>query len=720
MGASFFDAAQTLLGAGAYPLTMSRARTTVPLSLFVSVFALACTPRSATGSPPPAAGGGGHGSSYIGRPTAGDPHGDGRDVQPTGAHHFVARPHEPHFASQPSGPPLLLTLPRYVDGSYQCFGGAHLDQRPYGYGYRYGAAPSSGVAQGSGGASAPRPTAPATAKSRGGERFSASAPTAAEASPSVGRTGPVPGDAAKPSAPSKNEGLRREYAARDDEQRLRAPDPHYPPSPPPAGADGFGVPVYLSNDDTMSLSSAQRVIWAIEHFAPIPREHVRPHELLNYFSFQSQPVASDHDFSVMANIAALDSSQARLALAIQGRPLTRSSRRNVNLAYVVDRSGSMDAEGRMEYLKQGLLRSLDELKHGDVVHITLFDSSVCQLAENFVVGRDDLSQLRSSIGRIAPLGSTNLHDGLTQGYAVADRSYQPGYSNRVVMITDAEANTGVTDQTLIGMVGQHYDARRIRLSGIGVGSTFNDSLLDELTERGRGAYVYLGSPSEVDAVFGSRFVSLVETIAGDVHFRLHLPPSLAMGTFYGEEASVHKERVQAVHYFAGTSQLFLSDLKLRDGVVPTTDDIMLTIEYEDPESGQARVEEFPFRLGDIEGRSPNLDKASYVDAFARSVESLTDRPLPPSYSEARYGWADHSAGAACRDERQAAAFFAAPIQGDSEVRRIEQLWDTFCSRYPVATRPPAPPRPVPHYRPEAPRHNDYAPPDTWPGATSSR
>ena len=75
-----------------------------------------------------------------------------------------------------------------------------------------------------------------------------------------------------------------------------------------------------------------------------------------------------------------------------------------------------------------------------------------------------------------------------------------------------------------------------------------------------------------------------------------------------------------MHYFAGTSQLFLSDLKLRDGVVPTTDDIMLTIEYEDPESGQARVEEFPFRLGDIEGRSPNLDKASYVDAFARSVE----------------------------------------------------------------------------------------------------
>jgi len=499
------------------------------------------------------------------------------------------------------------------------------------------------------------------------------------------------------------------------------PDQRYAVPPPQDRNDGgFGQAVYLSNDDTMSLSSAQRVIWAIERFAPIPREHVRPHELLNYFAFQTQPVARDHDFSVMANIAELDPSQARLALSIQGRPVTRSERRNVNLSYVIDRSGSMAAEGRMDYLKQGLLRSLDELKHGDVVHVTLFDTDACQLAENFVVGRDDLAQLRSSIARIVPEGSTNLHDGLQRGYEAADRAYQPGYSNRVIMVTDAEANTGITDQALIATVGQHYDARRIRLSGIGVGSTFNDSLLDELTERGRGAYVFLGSASEVDAVFGSRFVSLIETVAGDVHFRLHLPPSLAMGTFYGEEASTTKERVQSVHYFAGTSQLFLSDLKMQGTALAQEDDIMITIEYEDPESGQARVEEFAWRLGDIAGRAPNLDKASYVDAFARSVQTLSERPTPPSYSEQRYGWVDGSAGAACRDQKAAGAYFAAPIQGDGEVRRIEQLWDTFCSRYPVAVRPPVTPRPLPYERPSEERHNDFAPPDTWPGATSRR
>jgi Ca-activated chloride channel homolog len=698
---------------------MLLARRTVPLTLLLSLILPACTPKHATGSPPPATGGtgGNPGGNYVGRPVPGEP---GPAVAPTGTDpassaHFTARTHEPHFAPALVAPPVLLTLPRYVNGSSSCFANPEPYQ-PYGY-----------VGQGYGTSGGSYSSGAGVGRSGGSHRYAvnpnqATASAAPEAKASAARPSPPPAPAAADAWRGASEPQKRTDGSAmgpigggaDRERREMAPY-----SPPQPSRDAFGQPIYLSNDETMSLSSAQRVIWAIERFAPIPREHVRPHELLNYFSFQTQPVAGDHDFSVLANITELDQSQARLALSIQGRPVTRSSRRNVNLAYVVDRSGSMAAEGRMEYLKQGLSRSLDELKHGDVVHITLFDTGVCQLAENFVVGRDNLAELRSSIARISPEGSTNLHDGLTRGYEAADRAYQPGYSNRVVLITDAEANTGVTDEAMIATVGQHYDARRIRLSGIGVGTTFNDSLLDQLTERGRGAYVFLGSPGEVDAVFGSRFVSLVETIAGDVHFRLHLPPSLAMATFYGEEASVNKERVQSVHYFANTAQLFLSDLKLRDAALAPQDDLMLTIEYEDPESGQARVEEFAFRIGDVRGRAPNLDKASYVDAFSRTVRALSDRPLP-SYTEQRYGWADDQAGSECRQQKAAASFFAGPIQGDPEVRRIEQLWDTFCSRYPVAVRPPVTPRPLPYRAPNPERHNDYAPPDSWPGATSKR
>ena len=85
----------------------------------------------------------------------------------------------------------------------------------------------------------------------------------------------------------------------------------------------WGQAIYLSNDDTMSLSSAQRVIFAIDKFLPLPIENIRPHELLNYFSFETAPVAPQDDFSVLADIAP-DPNQAgiyNLALAVKGRPV---------------------------------------------------------------------------------------------------------------------------------------------------------------------------------------------------------------------------------------------------------------------------------------------------------------------------------------------------------------------------------------------------------------
>lgn len=478
------------------------------------------------------------------------------------------------------------------------------------------------------------------------------------------------------------------------------------------GEQDWGAAIYLSNDDTMSLSSAQRLIYAVEQFAPIPAEHIRPHEFLNYFSFQSAPVAHDHDFSVQAQIAPNPEDPGSLALGfvVQGRPLSTATRRNANLSYVIDRSGSMQAEGRMEYLKEGLLRSLSELKHGDIVHLNVFDDVPCQLAQNFVVGRDSMAELRSLIDRIQPLGSTNLHGGLEQGYAVADAAYQAGYTNRVIMITDANANTGVTDEELISLVGKHYDQRRIRLSGVGVGRDFNDALLDRLTERGKGAYVFLGSNAEVDAVFGPRFVSLIETVATDVHFRMQLPPSLALKTFYGEEASTNKEQVQAIHYFANTSQMFLSDVVSRSGSLPSSDDLLLTIEYEDPESGQARREDFVWNLGQIAGANANLNKAILVSRFARDIAQIAAR-TPDTFGYAPGSWYDSAAYSQCQDTRAALSRLAAPIHHDQEVTKVTSLWDTYCSRYHASVPQRPTPAPVPL------RNNDYAPPDTWPSAS---
>ena len=474
-----------------------------------------------------------------------------------------------------------------------------------------------------------------------------------------------------------------------------ASDPHH-------GYEDWGSSIYLSNDDTMSLSSAQRVIYAIDHFLPLPADHIRPHELLNYFSFDTTPVADTDDFSVHASIAPdlHEEGIYSLAMAVRGRPMGIDERRNANLSLVIDRSGSMSAEGRMEYLKRGLKQLTGQLKKGDMIHLALFDHSVCVPVKNFVVGRDPASVLDKAIDALEPRGSTNLQAGLNEGYQIADAAYQGGYTNRVVMITDAIANTGVTDERLLSTVSRFYDKRQIRLSGVGVGRDFNDSLLDKLTEEGKGAYVFLGSEAEVDAVFGSRFVSLIETTALDVHFQLHLPPSLRMNTFYGEESSTIKEDVQAIHYFANTSQLFLSDLMAKNATLRTQDEVMLTIEYDDPETGDEKIEEVAFNLGEISGDIRNVRKGRLIMHFVDGLAWMAARPRPSRWSNHRESWDDADAVEACDAGRTELTKLAEGISDDPEVQRVQGLWDAYCSRF------ARPRRPVKRPPPE----------DTWPSA----
>jgi Ca-activated chloride channel homolog len=474
--------------------------------------------------------------------------------------------------------------------------------------------------------------------------------------------------------------------------------------------DDWGAAIYLSNDDTMSLSSAQRVIFAIDNFLPLPLAHIRPHELLNYFSFDTAEVKDGYDFSVEGEVAP-DSRERdiyTLGLAVRGRPVDRASRRNAAITFVIDRSGSMSDEGRMTYLKQGMLRMVDELKTGDVVHLVLFDHDVCVPAENFVVGRDNIGMLKKAINALEPRGSTDLQRGLSKGYEIADRSYQQGFSNRVVMITDALTNTGVTDEQMISMISKYYDARQIRLSGVGVGRDFNDSLLDKLTERGKGAYVFLGSAEEVDAVFGARFISLIETTALDVRFRLHLPPSLRMNVFYGEESSTVKKDVQEIHYFANTSHLFLSDLMAQGGMLRPQDWVMLTIEYRDPESGEPLQEEYAFSLESLAQRDRNVEKARVIMTWIDMLAAMAARPVPPGvYHRSSAGaWQDPDGWQRCEDGEKELEKLARNVADDPEIGRVKVLWNKYCARY------------------ERPRHpvrrKIAVPDDSWPGASPPR
>lgn len=427
----------------------------------------------------------------------------------------------------------------------------------------------------------------------------------------------------------------------------------------PKQALDYGAKIYLSNDDSMSLASAQRLLWAIQNRGAVKSSEIRPHEFLNYFSFDTAPIAPGDLFSVQAAAEQTGDDQLTMAFAVKGATPPRKS---LDLSLVLDRSGSMAAEGRMEYLKRGLHTMESQLKRGDRVDLVLFDNEVCTPLENYVVGRDDPSLLTDAINQIQPRGSTDLDSGLREGYRIAAaRADANDRNRRMLVITDALLNEGRVNPDIVTEIGKQYESSHIRLSAVGVGREFNDKVLDMLTEKGKGAYVYLGSEAVVDRVFGPMFDSLTHTIAHDVHFGLQLPPSLAMTRFYGEEASTVKEDVKPIHYFANTSQLFLQDVHVRDGNIIPSDPVTLTVEWSDVDTGEAKSQVFTSTVGALVSGDPrNLRKGRTLMAWTDMIQAraLGNNPCGQPFAtwqdrvqtlgeDAEIGWLDSLTSPLC-------------------------------------------------------------------------
>lgn len=505
----------------------------------------------------------------------------------------------------------------------------------------------------SGAAPAPMKRSPKSASNRGPR----SAPAAAPPPPSAPMEAPSMGGAFLDDEASAAPAPMREEAKEERSTR----DADADPAPRAVGPSlDWGAKIFLSNDDSMSLASAQRLLYAVKNRVAFPVSQVRPHELLNYFSFDTVTPDGDQVFDVMASAEA-SGDTLEVAFSVKG---AAPQPEPLDLTLVVDRSCSMEAEGRMDYTKRGLRQMTDQLQAGDRVDVVLFDDTKCVPLENYVVGRDDPSLLRDTIDRMQPRGGTDLDLGLEEGYRVAKAHQDTRHRNRrMMLLTDAMLNTGDVDHDTVTEIAKAYEGDGIRLTGVGVGRDFNDAVLDMLTEKGKGAYVYLGSESVVDRVFGVGFPSLVQTIAHDVQFELDLPDSLAMERFYGEEASTVAADIQPIHYYAGTSQVFLQDLRLRDGVVGA-DPVKLTIRYRDAQTGEPAERVFRTTVADMLDAEPhNVRKAKALMAW---TDLLTARAMGAD---------------ACGDPLDAYARRASLLRDDAEIGYVNGLVESMCGAF---------------------------------------
>ncbi|MDQ1010696.1 Ca-activated chloride channel family protein [Streptomyces sp. V4I23] len=325
-----------------------------------------------------------------------------------------------------------------------------------------------------------------------------------------------------PAVPDGGQGAPGEGAAEGEADKVRE-------SAPPADY----LSTFALDVDTASYGYARRTLK--EGRLPQANE-VRPEEFVNSFR-QDYERPEGNGFSVTVDGArpqapegevhgdggGEDWSLVRVGLSTAA-PARTSERPPAALTFVIDISGSMSEPGRLDLVKKSLGTLTDQLRDDDSIAVVTFsDEAETRLPMTRLDGNRD--RIHDIVDELEPTDSTNVEAGVTTGYEVAVEGRRKGATNRVVLLSDALANTGRTEADAI--LDRIDDARRehgITLFGVGVGSDYGDALMERLADKGDGHTTYVSDEEEARKVFVDQLPAHVELRARDAKAQVAFDP----------------------------------------------------------------------------------------------------------------------------------------------------------------------------------------------------
>lgn len=196
-------------------------------------------------------------------------------------------------------------------------------------------------------------------------------------------------------------------------------------------------------------------------------------------------------------------------------------RRPMNIAVVLDRSGSMAEQRKMEYAKSALNKLIDQLSAEDIFSLVVYDDGIDVLRPARRVG-STRGELKRLVSDIVPRNSTNLGGGMLEGLRQTERNIGKEYVNRVILISDGLANQGITDPYELSRIARRSRGKGISLTTMGVGLDYNENLMVELSESGGGNYYFIESPAQLASIMHREFHAASSVLAQNAFLELRL------------------------------------------------------------------------------------------------------------------------------------------------------------------------------------------------------
>lgn len=195
----------------------------------------------------------------------------------------------------------------------------------------------------------------------------------------------------------------------------------------------------------------------------------------------------------------------------------------LNLALVIDRSGSMRGKP-LEEAKRCAEMIIDRLASRDRLALIAYDDRVDVLATSAPV--QDKARLKGILAGLEERGTTDLHGGWEAGAGQAARSLAPSRISRVLLLSDGQANRGVTDLDTIARHCAELAAADVTTSTYGLGAHFNEELMTAMAKSGQGQAHYGQRAEDLIDPFQQEFDLLSALVARRLRLQLHAEPGV--------------------------------------------------------------------------------------------------------------------------------------------------------------------------------------------------
>ncbi|XP_029287202.1 inter-alpha-trypsin inhibitor heavy chain H3-like isoform X6 [Cottoperca gobio] len=157
-----------------------------------------------------------------------------------------------------------------------------------------------------------------------------------------------------------------------------------------------------------------------------------------------------------------------------------------NVVFVIDQSGSMHGK-KMQQTRTALIHILNDLAEDDHFGLITFDSSIFHWKRELVqANKENLESAKTFSREIRERGSTDINGAVLEGARMLNAHPREGSASILILLTDGDPNSGVTNLEVIQSNVRHAIANKFPLYCLGFGFDVKFEFLETMSLQNNG------------------------------------------------------------------------------------------------------------------------------------------------------------------------------------------------------------------------------------------